>query len=75
VVIKVLPPELTAKQGQLKNDLSAKHDWHLLDHPNICTIFDLDEVEGIHFIAMQHVEGRNVRQLVAGRPLELKAHC
>src|SRR5204862_3750898 len=44
-----------------------------LDHPNICTIFDLDEAEGLHFIAMQHVEGRNVRQLVAGRPLELKS--
>jgi serine/threonine-protein kinase len=43
-----------------------------LDHPNICTIFDLDEVDGVHFIAMQFVEGKNVRQLVAGRPLELK---
>jgi serine/threonine-protein kinase len=36
-----------------------------LDHPNICTIFDLDEVDGVHFIAMQFVEGKNVRQLVA----------
>jgi serine/threonine-protein kinase len=43
-----------------------------LDHPNICTIYDLDEVDGVHFIAMQFVEGKNVRQLVAGRPLELK---
>jgi serine/threonine-protein kinase len=43
-----------------------------LDHPNICTIFDLDEVDGVHFIAMQYVAGKNVRQLVAGRPLELK---
>jgi serine/threonine-protein kinase len=43
-----------------------------LDHPNICTIYDLDEVDGVHFIAMQHVEGKNVRQLVAGRPLELR---
>src|SRR5439155_8366351 len=44
-----------------------------LDHPNICTIFDLDEVDGVHFIAMQHVEGKNVRQLVGGHPLELKS--
>ena len=42
-----------------------------LDHPNICTIFDLDEANGMHFIAMQYVEGRNVRQLVGGRALEL----
>ncbi|HKY26362.1 MAG TPA: protein kinase, partial [Pyrinomonadaceae bacterium] len=44
-----------------------------LDHPNICTIFDMDEVDGLHFIAMQHIEGRNVRQLVNGHPLELKS--
>jgi serine/threonine-protein kinase len=44
-----------------------------LDHPNICTIFDLNDVDGTHYIAMQYVEGRNVRELVAGRPLELKS--
>jgi len=43
-----------------------------LDHPNICTIFDLDEIEGVHFIAMQYVEGKNVRQLVGGHPLEFE---
>ena len=73
VVIKVLPPELTAKQANLKRFEREARLASSLDHPNICTIFDLDEVEGIHFIAMQHVEGRNVRQLVAGRPLELKS--
>jgi len=44
-----------------------------LDHSNICTIFDLDEAEGLHFIAMQVRRGRNVRQLVGGHPLELKS--
>src|SRR5882724_220246 len=73
VVIKVLPPELTAKQANLKRFEREARLASSLDHPNICTIFDLDEVEGVHFIAMQHVEGRNVRQLVAGRPLELKS--
>ena len=44
-----------------------------LDHPNICTIFDLNEINGVNFISMQYVEGRNVRQLVNGRPLELQS--
>ncbi|HYY42457.1 MAG TPA: protein kinase, partial [Pyrinomonadaceae bacterium] len=44
-----------------------------LDHPNICTIYDLNEANGLHFIAMQYVAGRNVRQLVGGRPLELRS--
>jgi serine/threonine-protein kinase len=72
VVIKVIPPELSAKQANLKRFEREAKLASSLDHPNICTIYDLDEVDGVHFIAMQFVEGKNVRQLVAGRPLELK---
>src|SRR3977135_652881 len=72
VVVKVLPAELTVKEANLKRFEREARLASSLDHPNICTIFDLDEVEGVHFIAMQYVEGRNVRQLVNGRPLELK---
>jgi len=73
VVIKVLPPELTAKEANLKRFEREARLASSLDHPNICTIFDLDVVDGVHFIAMQHVEGKNVRQVVGGRPLELKS--
>src|SRR6266704_4224469 len=73
VVIKVLPPELTVKETNLKRFEREARLASSLDHPNICTIFDLDEANGLHFIAMQHIEGRNVRQLVGGRPLELKS--
>src|SRR5437588_6037600 len=73
LVIKVLPPELTAKETNLKRFEREARLASSLDHPNICTIFDMDEVEGVHFIAMQYVEGKNVRQLVGGRPLELKS--
>ena len=71
VVIKTLPPELTAKEANLKRFKREAQLASSLDHPNICTIFDLNESNGIHFIAMQYVAGRNVRQLVNGRPLEL----
>jgi len=73
VVVKVLPSELTAREANLKRFEREARLASSLDHPNICTIFDLDEAEGHHFIAMQHVEGRNVRQLVDGHPLELKS--
>ncbi len=73
VVVKVLPPELTSKEANLKRFEREARLASSLDHPNICTIFDLDEAEGLHFIAMQHIEGRNVRQLVGGHPLELKS--
>ncbi|HAF15109.1 MAG TPA: hypothetical protein DCK93_08715 [Blastocatellia bacterium] len=73
VVVKVLPAELTAREANLKRFEREARLASSLDHPNICTIFDLDEAEGLHFIAMQYVEGRNVRQLVGGHPLELKS--
>src|SRR5829696_2768360 len=72
VVIKVIPPELSAKEANLRRFEREARLASSLDHPNICTIFDLDEEDGLHYITMQFVEGKNVRQLVAGRPLELK---
>ena len=71
VVIKVLPAELTVKETNLKRFEREARLASALDHPNICTIFDMDEAQGLHYIAMQYVEGKNVRQLCNGRPLEL----
>jgi len=73
LVIKVLPAELTSKEANLKRFEREARLASALDHPNICTIFDLNEINGIHFIAMQYIEGRNVRQLVNGRPLSLES--
>ena len=73
VVIKVLPPELTVKEANLKRFEREARLASALDHPNICTIFDLNEIEGVNFIAMQFVEGKNVRELVNGRPLDLSS--
>src|SRR5947209_9561933 len=73
VVVKVLPAELTGKETNLKRFEREARLASSLDHPNICTIFDMDEANGLHFISMQYVEGRNVRQLVNGRPLELES--
>src|SRR5258706_14047229 len=73
VVVKVLPPELTVKEANLKRFEREARLASALDHPNICTIFDLNDIEGVHFIAMQFVEGKNVRDLVNGRPLDLRS--
>ncbi|MDX6611126.1 MAG: eukaryotic-like serine/threonine-protein kinase [Blastocatellia bacterium] len=71
MVVKVLPPELTLKEANLKRFQREARLASALDHPNICTIFDMNEIGDVHFIAMQYVEGQNVRQLVNGRPLDL----
>ncbi|CAN5646178.1 serine/threonine-protein kinase [soil metagenome] len=73
VVIKVLPPELTQKTANFKRFEREAQLCSQLDHPNICTIYDFHEDDGVFYIAMQYVEGKNVRQLVGGRPLNLKS--
>ena len=73
VVIKVLPPELTAKTANFRRFEREAQLCSQLDHPNICTIFDFHEDNGVFYIAMQYVTGKNVRQLVGGRPLDLKS--
>ncbi len=72
VVLKVLPPKLTVNVTSLKRFEREAKLASALDHPNICTIFDLAEVDGVHFIAMQYVGGQNVRQLVDGKALDLR---
>jgi serine/threonine-protein kinase len=73
VVIKVLSPELTARETNLRRFEREAQLASSLDHPNICVIYGLHELEGVHFITMQYIEGKNVRQLVNGKPLELKS--
>ncbi|HEY6046606.1 MAG TPA: protein kinase, partial [Pyrinomonadaceae bacterium] len=73
VALKLLPPELTVDETSRKRFQREAQLASALDHPNICTVHDLTEVEGHHFIIMQFVAGRNVRQLVKGYPLELNS--
>ena len=72
-VIKVLPPELTQKTANFRRFEREAQLCSQLDHPNICTIYDFSDSEGVFYIAMQYVEGKNVRQLVGGRALALKS--
>src|SRR5262245_24768141 len=72
VVIKLLPEEQTVKPASVERFQREAKLAASLDHPYICTIHGLYELDGLRFIAMQLVEGQTVRQLVAGRPLDLK---
>lgn len=73
IVLKVLPPELTSKTANFTRFEREAKLCSQLDHPNICTIYDYHEDNGTFYIAMQYIDGKNVRELVDGKPLELKA--
>ncbi len=72
-VVKVLPPELTGKHANFKRFEREAQLCSQLDHPNICTIYDFSEANGVFYISMQWIDGKNVRQLVNGRALEVKS--
>lgn len=73
VAIKTLPPELMFDKVAFKRFRREAQLASSLDHPNICPVYEFGEYDGLHFIVMQFVDGKNVRELVNGTPLALRS--
>jgi len=71
VAIKVMPPELTGDEEAKARFIREAQSAAALDHPNICTIYEVDESEDKTFISMAYVDGQNLRERVKAGPLEI----
>jgi len=71
VAVKVPPDAFVADPGRLARFQREAQALASLNHPNVVTIHAVDEVEGVHFLVMDLVEGRSLDQLVADDPLTL----
>jgi TolB-like protein/predicted Ser/Thr protein kinase len=73
VVLKLLSPDLLAEPESRKRFLREARLASALDHPNICTVYEISEVDDQYFIAMQYIPGKTLKKIIAGRPLSLES--
>lgn len=71
VVIKILLPELASSENARRRFEREARLASALDHPNICAIYDIGEKDGLFYIVMPYAEGRTLKQVISGRPLEI----
>src|SRR5690242_304724 len=71
VALKILPAEVAAHPDRMKRFVQEAKSASALNHPNIITIYEIDETESGHFIATEFIDGQTLRECEMKEPLKL----
>ena len=71
IAIKILPPKAAAHQERLDRFRREAKALAALSHPNIVTIYSVEEIDGLHFLTMEYVEGETLSEVVPENGLQL----
>lgn len=66
VALKVLSPDLTADAERVQRFIREAQAASVINHPNIATVYEIDEADGTTFIAMEFIDGKTLRQCMSG---------